>query len=211
MTRLLESYAQGRWFTADDAGSVVTSAVDGSDVARISSSGLDVAGMVAHARAVGGPALRALTFHERAGLLKQLGLTLMAGKEEFYELSTSTGATTRDSAVDIDGGIGTVLSYASKARRELPNDTVYLDGGVEQLGKKGTFLGRHIYTPPRHGVAVQINAFNFPVWGFLEKLAPAFIAGVPRSSSLPVRPPTSPSSSSGGSSRAACCPRDRSS
>ncbi|MCK8613112.1 phenylacetic acid degradation bifunctional protein PaaZ [Gordonia sp. C13] len=178
MTRLLESYTQGRWFTADDAGSVVTSAVDGSDVARISSSGLDVAGMVAHARAVGGPALRALTFHERAGLLKQLGLTLMAGKEEFYELSTSTGATTRDSAVDIDGGIGTVLSYASKARRELPNDTVYLDGGVEQLGKKGTFLGRHIYTP-RHGVAVQINAFNFPVWGFLEKLAPAFIAGVP--------------------------------
>ncbi|GAC67423.1 phenylacetic acid degradation bifunctional protein PaaZ [Gordonia soli] len=178
MSRLLESYAQGAWFTAEDAGTPLASAVDGSEVARISSAGLDVAGMVDHARQVGGPALRALTFHERAALLKQLGLTLMAGKDEFYELSASTGATARDSAVDIDGGIGTVLSYASKARRELPNDSVYLDGAVEQLGKQGTFLGQHIYTP-RHGVAVQINAFNFPVWGFLEKLAPAFIAGVP--------------------------------
>lgn len=178
MTRLLESYAQGRWFTAEDDGTALLSAVDGTEVARISSSGLDLAGMLRHARTVGGPALRALTFHERAGLLKQLGLTLMAGKDEFYELSTSTGATARDSAVDIDGGIGTMLSYASKARRELPNDTVFLDGAVEQLGKKGTFLGQHIYTP-RLGVAVQINAFNFPVWGFLEKLAPAFIAGVP--------------------------------
>ena len=178
MSRLLESYAAGRWFAAEDTGTPLMSAVDGSEVARISSTGLDVAGMVEYARTVGGPALRALTFHERAALLKQLGLTLMAGKDEFYRLSASTGATARDSAVDIDGGIGTVLSYASKARRELPNDTVYLDGAVEQLGKKGTFLGQHIYTP-RHGVAVQINAFNFPVWGFLEKLAPAFIAGVP--------------------------------
>lgn len=178
MSRLLESYAAGRWFVAEDTGTPLMSAVDGSEVARISSTGLDVAEMVEYARTVGGPALRALTFHERAALLKQLGLTLMAGKDEFYRLSASTGATARDSAVDIDGGIGTVLSYASKARRELPNDTVYLDGAVEQLGKKGTFLGQHIYTP-RHGVAVQINAFNFPVWGFLEKLAPAFIAGVP--------------------------------
>lgn len=178
MIRLLESYAQDAWFTADDAGAPLASAVDGSEVARISSAGLDVAGMVDYARQVGGPALRALTFHERAALLKQLGLTLMAGRGEFYEVSALTGATAQDSAVDIDGGIGTVLSYASKARRELPNDTVYLDGAVEQLGKQGTFLGQHIYTP-RHGVAVQINAFNFPVWGFLEKLAPAFIAGVP--------------------------------
>ena len=178
MSRLLESYAQGRWFAADDAGTPLLSAVDGTEVARISSAGLDVAGMVDYARTVGGPALAALTFHERAALLKQLGLTLMAGKDEFYALSASTGATARDSAIDIDGGLATVLSYASKARRELPNDTVYLDGVTEQLGKKGTFLGQHIYTS-RRGVAVQINAFNFPVWGFLEKLAPAFIAGVP--------------------------------
>ncbi|OZE44938.1 phenylacetic acid degradation bifunctional protein PaaZ [Rhodococcus sp. 05-2254-6] len=178
MSRLLESYAQGAWYSATDEGTPLLSAVDGSEIARVSSSGLDVAGMVDYARTVGGPALAALTFHERAALLKQLGLTLMAGKEEFYQLSRHTGATVRDSGVDIDGGFGTVLSYASKARRELPNDTVYLDGAIEQLGKKGTFLGQHIHTS-RRGVAVQINAFNFPVWGFLEKLAPAFIAGVP--------------------------------
>ena len=178
MSRLLESYAQGQWFAASEEGTPLLSAIDGSEVARISSTGLDVAAMIHYARNVGGPALAALTFHERAALLKQLGLTLMAGKEEFYELGVHTGATKRDSGVDIDGGFGTILSYASKARRELPNDTVYLDGAVEQLGKKGTFLGQHIYTS-RRGVAVQINAFNFPVWGFLEKLAPAFIAGVP--------------------------------
>ena len=178
MSRLLESYAQGTWYSATDEGAPLLSAVDGSEIARVSSSGLDVAGMVDYARTVGGPALAALTFHERAALLKQLGLTLLAGKEEFYQLSRHTGATVRDSGVDIDGGFGTVLSYASKARRELPNDTVYLDGAIEQLGKKGTFLGQHIYTS-RRGVAVQINAFNFPVWGFLEKLAPALIAGVP--------------------------------
>lgn len=175
---MLESYAQGRWFAADDDGAVLRSAVDSSEIARISSTGLDLGAMVDYGRTVGGPALAALTFHERAGLLKQLGLTLMAGKDEFYEMSRHTGATTRDTGVDIDGGFGTILSYASKARRELPNDTVILDGEVERLGKKGTFLGQHIYTS-RQGVAVQINAFNFPVWGFLEKLAPAFIAGVP--------------------------------
>ena len=178
MSRRLESYAQGTWYSATDDGVPLLSAVDGSEIARVSSSGLDVAGMIDYARTVGGPALAALTFHERAALLKQVGLTLMAGKEEFYQLSRHTGATARDSGVDIDGGFGTVLSYASKARRELPNDTVYLDGAIEPLGKKGTFLGQHIYTS-RRGVAVQINAFNFPVWGFLEKLAPAFIAGVP--------------------------------
>ncbi|MEU7141597.1 phenylacetic acid degradation bifunctional protein PaaZ [Nocardia sp. NPDC046473] len=178
MSRLLESYVQGSWFSAADAGTPLRSAIDGAEVARISSTGLDLAGAVDYARTVGGPALAALTFHERAALLKQLGQTLLAGKAEFYEVSRFTGATERDSGIDIDGGIGTLLSYASKARRELPNDTVYLDGAVEQLGKGGTFLGQHIYTS-RRGVAVQINAFNFPVWGFLEKLAPAFIAGVP--------------------------------
>lgn len=178
MSRLLESWTQGRWYAAPDEGTPLLDAVDGSEVARISATGVDRAAMVEYARTVGREALASLTFHERAGLLKQLGLTLMAGKDEFYELSRKTGATDRDSAVDIDGGFGTVLSYASKARRELPNDTVYLDGPVEPLGKKGTFLGQHLYTS-RRGVAVQINAFNFPVWGFLEKLAPAFIAGVP--------------------------------
>ncbi|WP_433755731.1 phenylacetic acid degradation bifunctional protein PaaZ [Nocardia sp. CA-135398] len=178
MTELLRNYVGGHWYTAPDAGTPLHSAVDGSVVARISSTGLDTAHMVDYGRTVAGPALAQLTFHERAAALKALGTYLLERKEEFYALSSATGATTRDSAIDIDGGIGTLLSYASKARRELPNDTVYLDGAVEQLGKAGTFVGQHIYTS-RRGVAVQINAFNFPVWGFLEKLAPAFIAGVP--------------------------------
>src|SRR6476661_9539984 len=175
---LLESYLAGRWYAAPDGGTPIADAVTGETVARISSTGLDVPAMLAHAREIGGPALRELTFHQRAGLLKQLALRLMADKDAFYALSHRTGATDRDSAVDIDGGFGTVLSYASKARRELPDDTVVLDGAVEPLGRRGTFAGQHLWTPLR-GVAVQINAFNFPVWGFLEKFAPAFLAGVP--------------------------------
>ncbi len=177
-TPVLESYSAGAWFRADDEGSPLLDATTGEEVARISSTGLDLAAMTDHARAVGGPALRALTFHERAGLLKAMAKHLTEVKEEFYALSARTGATKRDSAVDIDGGIGTVFSYASKGTRELPNDTVLLDGPAEQLGREGTFLGRHVYTS-RPGIAVQINAFNFPVWGFLEKLAPAFLAGLP--------------------------------
>lgn len=178
MSRLLESYAAGRWHTADAEGSPLLDAATGEEVARISSAGLDLGAMTSYAREVGGPALRALTFHERAALLKQLAKHLMEHKAELYELSTRTGATTRDSAVDIDGGFGTLFSYAGKGARELPNDTVVLDGGLERLGRGGTFVGQHVYTS-RPGVAVQINAFNFPVWGMLEKLAPAFLAGVP--------------------------------
>ena len=175
---LLESYAASSWYAAPDEGAPIADAVTGQTVARISSTGLDVPAMLKHARTVGGPALRELTFHQRAGLLKQLALRLMADKDEFYGLSRRTGATDRDSAFDVDGGFGTLLSYASKGRRELPDDTVVLDGAVEPLGKQGSFVGQHLYTSLR-GVAVQINAFNFPVWGFLEKLAPAFLAGLP--------------------------------
>ncbi|WP_340538922.1 phenylacetic acid degradation bifunctional protein PaaZ [Nocardioides sp. GXZ039] len=178
MTELLESYAGGRWYRAPDDGRPVLDAVTGEEVARVSSTGLDLAAMVAYAKDVGGPALAGLTFHERASLLKAMAKDLMSVKEEFYELSFRTGATRGDSAVDIDGGIGTVFSIASKGTREMPNSTVYLDGGLEHLGRGGTFLGQHIFTS-RPGVAVQINAFNFPVWGFLEKLAPTFIAGMP--------------------------------
>src|SRR6185312_11138710 len=123
---MLESYAAGRWFAATDDGTPVADAVTGETVVRVSSTGLDVPAMLDHARSVGGPALRELTFHQRAGLLKQLGLRLMADKDDLYALSHRTGATDRDSAVDIDGGLGTVLSYASKAKRELPDDTVVL-------------------------------------------------------------------------------------
>jgi oxepin-CoA hydrolase/3-oxo-5,6-dehydrosuberyl-CoA semialdehyde dehydrogenase len=178
VTDLLESYAAGRWFRAADEGTPLLDAATGDEVARISSTGLDLGAMVEHARRVGGPAVRALTFHERATLLKQLATHLTGHKDELYALSTRTGATHRDSLVDIDGGIGTVFSFASKGKRELPNDTVALDGPLEQLGRGGTFVGQHVWAS-RPGVAVQINAFNFPVWGMLEKLAPAFLAGLP--------------------------------
>ncbi|RSN69253.1 phenylacetic acid degradation bifunctional protein PaaZ [Actinomadura sp. WAC 06369] len=178
MSRLLESYAAGRWFRADGEGEPLLDAATGEEVARLARRGPDVAEMVRYARGTGGPALRALTFHERAGLLKALAKHLTERKEELYALSVRTGATSRDTAVDVDGGIGTLFGYASKGVRELPNDTIVLDGGLERLGRGGTFVGRHVYAS-RPGVAVQINAFNFPVWGMLEKLAPAFLAGLP--------------------------------
>ncbi|HEY7852845.1 MAG TPA: phenylacetic acid degradation bifunctional protein PaaZ [Caulobacteraceae bacterium] len=140
--------------------------------------GPDFAAMARHGREVGGPALRALTFHDRARMLKALGDALMARKEELYELSYETGATRQDSWIDIEGGAGTLFSYASKGRRELPAARLIIDGETEILGKAGSFIGQHVWTP-RQGVAVHINAFNFPVWGMLEKLAPALLAGVP--------------------------------
>jgi len=127
---------------------------------------------------VGGPALRRLTFHQRAAMLKAVAKHLLERKESFYALSAATGATRADSWVDIDGGIGTFFAYASRGRREFPNETYFVEGPVEPLSKGGTFVGRHICVP-LEGVAVHINAFNFPVWGMLEKLAPALLAGVP--------------------------------
>ena len=161
-----------------DEGRPVLDAVTGEEVARVSSAGIDFGAALGYGRSAGGPALRELTFHQRAALLKSLGLLLREHRQELYALSARTGATLGDSKFDIDGGIGVLLSYASKAKRELPNDTILTEGAVEPLGKGGTFVGQHILSPLR-GVAVQINAFNFPVWGPLEKFAPAFIAGVP--------------------------------
>ncbi|SBS79673.1 fused aldehyde dehydrogenase; enoyl-CoA hydratase [uncultured Mycobacterium sp.] len=178
MSAVLESYLSGKWVAPEGDSIPLINASTGEEVARFASGSLDVASAVAYGREVGSPALRALTFHQRASALKALGKLLMSRKDEFYPLSATTGATAKDSAIDVDGGIGTLLSYASKGTRELPNDTIYLDGGLETLGRGGTFVGQHIYTS-RPGVAVQINAFNFPVWGMLEKLAPAFLAGVP--------------------------------
>jgi oxepin-CoA hydrolase/3-oxo-5,6-dehydrosuberyl-CoA semialdehyde dehydrogenase len=174
---VLRSYVGGRWF-APDSGSPVYDAVTGDPVAEVSSEGIDFGAALSYARSQGGPALREMTFHERAELAKSVGQLLREHRDELYQLSYRTGATLYDSKFDIDGGIGVLLSYASKAKRELPNDRVLVEGPPEQLGKKGQFLGQHLLTPLR-GVAVQINAFNFPVWGPLEKLAPALIAGVP--------------------------------
>jgi oxepin-CoA hydrolase/3-oxo-5,6-dehydrosuberyl-CoA semialdehyde dehydrogenase len=178
MSALLRSYVAGAWHTAPDDGVPLHDAATGDEIARISSTGIDMAATLAYGRDTGGPALRELTFHQRAALLKALASHLREHRDELYALSAKTGATLGDSKFDIDGGIGVLFSYASKGRRELPNDTVYVDGAVEALSRNGTFVAQHIASPLR-GVAVQINAFNFPAWGPLEKFAPAFVAGVP--------------------------------
>ncbi|WP_020666860.1 phenylacetic acid degradation bifunctional protein PaaZ [Amycolatopsis nigrescens] len=175
---LLRSYVSGAWHTPADEGAPLHDAVTGEVVASISSAGVDMAAALEYGRRVGGPALRELTFHQRAALLKALASHLREHRDELYALSARTGATLGDSKFDVDGGIGVLFAYSSKGKRELPNDTVYVEGAVEPLSKGGTFLAQHIATPLR-GVAVQINAFNFPVWGPLEKFAPAFLAGVP--------------------------------
>ena len=174
----LRSYVNGSWFTPSDAGAPVNDAVTGAEVARLSTAGIDMADVLAYSRKHGGPALRELTFHQRAAILKSLATDLRGNRDVLYDLSTRTGATRRDATFDVDGGIGTLFGYASKGRRELPDDTVYVDGAVEALGRGGQFVGQHIMTS-RLGVAVQINAFNFPVWGPLEKFAQSFLAGVP--------------------------------
>lgn len=176
--RRLESYVGGNWVAGAREGVPLLDASTGVPVASIDSSGIDFKQILAYGRDKGGPALRRMSFHERAAMLKVLGQALLERKEEFYALSTATGATRGDSWIDIEGGIGTLLSYASKGRRELPNARVLLDGYAEQLSKDQSFSAQHILSPLQ-GVAVHINAFNFPCWGMLEKIAPTLLAGVP--------------------------------
>lgn len=175
---VLGSYVAGEWVVPDGDHTALVDASTGAPVALLSDGALDVAAMVDHGRTVGHRTLAGLTFHQRALRLKALAQHLMSIKETLYPLSYATGATRTDSWIDIDGGIGVLFAYGSKGRREMPNGVVYLDGPAEALGRGGTFHGAHIATSIP-GVAVQINAFNFPVWGMLEKLAPAFLAGVP--------------------------------
>ncbi len=174
----LQSFIAGRWLSPSATGTALRDATTGEVIAHASTEGIDTAAALEHARAVGGPNLRKLTFHERAACLKALARRLTELKEEFYALSYATGATRTDSWIDIDGGIGTLFVYASKGARELPDGTVFVDGGVEALSKSGGFVGQHICVPLA-GAAIHINAFNVPVWGMLEKLAPALLAGVP--------------------------------
>src|SRR3954471_21039896 len=176
-TLKLLNYAADRWIEGGGLAEV-QSAVTGETVALTGSEGLDFAAMLHHARSAGGPALRRMTFHERAWMLKDLANAVMARKEELYELSYETGATRTDGWIDIEGGAGTLFSFSSKGRRELPNARILLDGAMEPLSKGGTFVGQHVFTPLQ-GVAVHLNAFNFPVWGMLEKLGPTLLAGVP--------------------------------
>jgi oxepin-CoA hydrolase / 3-oxo-5,6-dehydrosuberyl-CoA semialdehyde dehydrogenase len=176
--KTLGSYAQGHWVEGKGTPTALHHAVTGEPVAAASSEGVDFAGMLTFGRRMGGPALRRMTFHQRARMLKAMAQHLMERKERLYEISAATGATRNDSWIDIEGGIGTFFAYASRGRREFPDETFYLDGEVEQLGKGGTFVGRHLCVP-LEGVAVHINAFNFPIWGMLEKLAPTLLAGMP--------------------------------
>jgi oxepin-CoA hydrolase/3-oxo-5,6-dehydrosuberyl-CoA semialdehyde dehydrogenase len=176
-TLKLLNYAADRWIEGGGLAEV-QSAVSGETIALTGSEGLDFAAMLRHARTAGGSALRRMTFHERAWMLKDLANAVMARKEELYELSYDTGATRTDGWIDIEGGAGTLFSFSSKGRRELPNSRILIDGAMETLSKGGTFVGQHVFTPLQ-GVAVHINAFNFPVWGMLEKLGPTLLAGVP--------------------------------
>lgn len=176
--RQVSSFAAGEWIAPGAGARDIASAITGELIASAGNSALDVQAMLDYARNVGGPALRKLTFHDRARMLKALGQHLNANKQALYDISFDTGATQSDHMIDVDGGIGTLFVFASKGRREMPDAQVYLDGEIEQLGRTGSFLGQHICTP-LHGVAVHINAFNFPVWGMLEKLAPTLLAGVP--------------------------------
>jgi oxepin-CoA hydrolase/3-oxo-5,6-dehydrosuberyl-CoA semialdehyde dehydrogenase len=174
----VRSFVCGKWHEATGGFVPVRSALDGRVVAEVSSEGVDYGAALEYARSKGGPALRNMTFHERADLVKRLAIYLNDRKQRLYDLSYDTGATAKDCWFDIDGAVMTLFSFASKARRELPDSRIALDGALEPLSKEGTFAGRHILTP-LNGVAIHINAYNFPCWGMLEKLAPAIIAGVP--------------------------------
>ncbi len=173
----LQNYALGKWVAGEGEGQTLFNAINGDTVATASSKGLNFGDMLNYARTVGGPALRKLTFQERGRMLKALALHLQSKKEDFYKVSWATGATRSDSWVDIEGGIGNLFAYAS-LRRQFPDETFCLEGDVAKLSKNGTFIGHHICVP-KEGVAIHINAFNFPVWGMLEKIAVNLFAGVP--------------------------------
>jgi oxepin-CoA hydrolase / 3-oxo-5,6-dehydrosuberyl-CoA semialdehyde dehydrogenase len=176
MKQLL-NYAYGEWLAGNGQGQELYNAINGDVVATASSKGVDFARMCEYARQIGGPKLRKMTFQQRGLMLKALALHLQSKKEDFYKISWATGATRSDSWVDIEGGIGNLFTYAS-LRRQFPDESYCYDGDVARLSKNNTFIGHHICVP-KEGVAIHINAFNFPVWGMLEKVAVNWLAGVP--------------------------------
>lgn len=174
----LKNYVLGEWTEGSGKGRPLTDAVTGEEIVTATTEGLDFKEILNYARNTGNPALRKMTFHERGRMLKALALHLNKIKKKFYEISYRTGATKADSWIDIDGGIGNLFIYASKGRRELPDEPFHVDGNPEILNPDGKFLGHHICVP-LEGTAVHINAFNFPVWGMLEKIAVNLLAGMP--------------------------------
>ena len=176
MTKL-ENYITGNWITGDGEGQLLYNAVTGAPVAAASTKGLDFKSIIEYGRTTGNPALRKMTFHQRGNMLKALALHLRNHLEKFYTISYQTGATKADSWVDIEGGIGNLFANAS-LRRKFPDEVFCIDGESHNLSKNNTFMGTHILVP-KEGVAIHINAFNFPVWGMLEKIAVNLLAGVP--------------------------------
>ncbi len=173
----LQNYAQGKWVEGAGKEKPLFDAITGEQIASASSEGLDFAAMMDYARKVGGPTLRKMTFQERGLMLKALAMHLLTLKAKYYEVSAKTGATKVDSWIDIEGGIGNLFANAS-LRRQFPDEPFYVDGETAPLSKNGTFIGHHIMVP-KQGVAIHINAFNFPIWGMLEKIAVNLMAGVP--------------------------------
>ncbi|MEP7376294.1 MAG: phenylacetic acid degradation bifunctional protein PaaZ [Chitinophagaceae bacterium] len=173
----LQNYITGKWITGDGDGQILYNAVNGEAIGAATTKGLDFKSIVEYGRKAGNPALRKMTFHERGNMLKALALHLREHLQKFYAISYQTGATKADSWVDIEGGIGNLFANAS-LRRKFPGESFCIDGESHNLGKQNTFMGTHILVP-KEGVAIHINAFNFPVWGMLEKIAVNLLAGVP--------------------------------
>ncbi len=173
----LKNYAAGKWVEGDGEGQPLYNAITGEQIATASTKGISFEEMLHYGRTVGSPALRKMTFQERGRMLKALALHLVELKNKYYKLSYATGATKTDSWIDIEGGIGNLFAYAS-LRKQFPNQTFYVDGDAAALSKGGSFIGHHIMVP-REGVAIHINAFNFPIWGMLEKIAVNLLAGMP--------------------------------
>ena len=173
----IKNYVQGGWHEGEGDGKALYNAITGNELGRASTAGLDFGDILQYGRETGGPALRKMTFHERGRMLKGLALHLLDRKEMFYDLSYATGATKTDSWIDIEGGIGNLFAYSS-LRRQFPDLPYYVDGDTAPLSRNGTFIGHHIMVP-KEGIAVHINAFNFPIWGMLEKVAVNLLAGVP--------------------------------
>jgi oxepin-CoA hydrolase / 3-oxo-5,6-dehydrosuberyl-CoA semialdehyde dehydrogenase len=174
---ILENYITGKWIKGDGEGSPLVNAINGNEVARVTTKGIDFASVLNYGREVGNPGLRKLTFHERGRMLKALALYLTERKEKFYEISYLTGATRADSWIDIEGGFGNLFANAS-LRRKFPDLPYCTDGDPVALSKGGSFMAHHLLVP-KEGVAVHINAYNFPIWGMLEKCAVNWLAGVP--------------------------------
>jgi oxepin-CoA hydrolase/3-oxo-5,6-dehydrosuberyl-CoA semialdehyde dehydrogenase len=172
-----QNYILGQWVSGDGVETEQFNAITGAKIGEVSSAGIDFSEVLNYGRTVGGHPLRKMTFQERGRMLKALALHLMERKEKYYEISALTGATRIDSWIDIEGGIGNLFANAS-LRRQFPDLPYYVDGVAAPLSKNGTFIGHHIMLP-KQGVAVHINAFNFPIWGMLEKIAVNLMAGVP--------------------------------